>query len=195
MVNLEKALHFARADFSQRLASVVAVKAGVKTDSEGRLVVPLYGREYLLPVRCGEGVAPVVEILLLHYLTRASGALPTGERVSFKELPGGFLYYEAFTHRVLRPLVAVFGEKPQLLLKAGEKLGGRPLSFGDAAVELPALPRVPVTFIVWAGDEEFPPNGSVLFDATVPGYLSTEDCVVLAQMGVSALRAALKNCA
>ncbi|MDI6632634.1 MAG: DUF3786 domain-containing protein [Thermoanaerobacteraceae bacterium] len=45
---------------------------------------------------------------------------------------------------------------------------------------------------MWGGDEEFPASGGVLFDATVSGYLSTEDCVVLAQAGVSALRAALK---
>jgi hypothetical protein len=193
MINLEKALHLAREEFRRRVVPAMGVKAGVRSDLEGRLVVPLYGREYALPVRDGEDVAPAVEILLLHYVTRASGLLPEGEKVSFKELPGGFIYNVPFTNRVIRPLVATFGKEPPLLLRAGERLGGKPVPFGDAAVELPALPRVPVTFIVWGGDAEFPPNGSILFDGTVPGYLSTEDCVVLAQMGMGALRAALKT--
>jgi hypothetical protein len=118
--------------------------------------------------------------------------LPRGEKISFKELPDGFIYNAPFSQRVIRPLVAAFGSEPQLLLQAGMGLGGTAVPFGDAAVEVPALPRVPLTFIIWGGDEEFPASGGVLFDATVSGYLSTEDCVVLAQAGVSALRAALK---
>lgn len=193
MVNLEKALHLAREEFRRRVTPAMGVKAGVRSNLEGRLVVPLYGREYALPVRDEEDVVPAIEVLLLHYLTRASGLLPEGEKVSFKELPGGFIYNVPFTNRVIRPLVATFGKEPSLLLKAGERLGGKPVPFGDAAIELLALPRVPVTFIIWGGDAEFPPNGNILFDSTVLGYLSTEDCVVLAQIGVSALRAALKT--
>lgn len=191
-INVETALAMARESFARGLPSVMALKAGVLMDNAGRLTVPFFGREYVLPVREGEGVPAVTEILLLHYLTRASGELPRGEKISFKELPGGFIYNVPFSQRVIRPLVAAFGSKPRLLLQAGIGLGGRAVPFGDAAVEVPALPRVPLTFIIWGGDEEFPASGGVLFDATVSGYLSTEDCVVLAQAGVSALRTALK---
>lgn len=189
MKNLTTALLIAREGFGRCIPSVIAPKAGVYLDPEGRLVVPFYGREYRMPVRQGEEVPVPVEILLLHYLTSASGVLPSGEKVSFKELPSGFIYNESFTNRVVRPLVAAFAERPHLLRQAGAAAGGRPVLFGDAAVEIPALPRVPLTFIIWAGDEEFAANGSVLFDATAPAYLSTEDCVILAQMGVSVLRA------
>ncbi|HIE13199.1 MAG TPA: DUF3786 domain-containing protein [Desulfotomaculum sp.] len=188
-MNLTTALLIARESFGRCIPSVVAPKAGVYADPEGRLAVPFYGREYRIPVRQGEEMPVPVEILLLHYLTRASGVLPGGEKVSFKELPDGFIYNEPFTNRVLRPLVAAFGEQPQLLYQAGAAAGGKPVPFGDAAVEIRALPRVPLTFIIWAGDEEFGPSGGVLFDATAPAYLSTEDCVIVAQMGVSVLRA------
>lgn len=192
MINVKTALAMAREDFARGLPSVMALKAGVLMNNAGRLVVPFFGREYVLPVQKGEEIPAVTEILLLHYLTRASGELPGGEKISFKELPDGFIYNTPFSHRVIRPLVAAFGSEPHLLLRAGVRLGGTAVPFGDAAVEVPALPRVPLTFIIWGGDEEFPANGGVLFDATVSGYLSTEDCVVLAQAGVSALRAALK---
>lgn len=193
MKNLETALLLARESFNRSVLSVVALKAGVIAGTDGRLVVPFYGREYRLPVREEEEIPVPVEILLLHYLTNASGAPPKGEKVSFKELPNGFIYNEPFTNRVIRPLVAAFGQQPQLLHRSGAAIGGKPVLLGDAAVEIPALPRVPLTFIIWAGDEEFAPNGGVLFDATVPAYLSTEDCVILAQIGVGLLRASRES--
>ncbi|MEW6572360.1 MAG: DUF3786 domain-containing protein [Bacillota bacterium] len=193
MKNLETALLLARESFNRSVLPVVALKAGVIAGTDGRLVVPFYGREYRLPLREEEEIPVPVEILLLHYLINASGEPLKGEKVSFKELPNGFIYNEPFTNRVIKPLVAAFGEQPQLLHRSGATIGGKPVLLGDAAVEIPALPRVPLTFIIWAGDEEFAPNGGVLFDATVPAYLSTEDCVILAQIGVGLLRASRES--
>jgi hypothetical protein len=43
---------------------------------------------------------------------------------------------------------------------------------------------VPITFVLWRGDEELPAEGSVLFDASVADYLSsytlTELCETIA---------------
>ncbi|MCL6559443.1 MAG: DUF3786 domain-containing protein [Firmicutes bacterium] len=191
MKNLETALLLAREEFSRRIPSVMAQKAGVAAGGDGRLVVPFYGREYVFPVKKGETVPADKEILILHYLVRAPGILPVGEKVSLKELPNGFIYNESFRKRVIRPLVSAFGGRPELLVTAGAKVGGKPVPCGDAAVELLALPRLPLVFMIWNGDDEFPADGNVLFDAAVSAYLSVEDCVVLAQMGVSALREAL----
>ncbi len=41
--------------------------------------------------------------------------------------------------------------------------------------------------IFWSGDEEFPPEARILFDSTVPTYLSTEDVAVLSQQTVFGL--------
>jgi hypothetical protein len=38
---------------------------------------------------------------------------------------------------------------------------------------------VPVTLVLWGGDEEFPARGNILFDDTISGYLSTYDITVL----------------
>ena len=51
---------------------------------------------------------------------------------------------------------------------------------GDAAVVLPALPRVPIAFVLWRGDEEFAPSASVAFDVSSEGYLDTEAVTALA---------------
>jgi hypothetical protein len=54
-------------------------------------------------------------------------------------------------------------------------------------VRLEALPRVPLAAILWRGDDEFPPTGNLLFDASVTHYLPAEDMVVLAGTAVGRL--------
>ena len=41
--------------------------------------------------------------------------------------------------------------------------------------------------IVWRGDDEFPPNANVLFDATVANYLPIEDVVIACEEVVNRL--------
>ena len=55
------------------------------------------------------------------------------------------------------------------------------------AVTIQVFPSVPVTFVLWRGDDEFSPSGSVLFDSTISQYLPTEDVAVLAGMLVGKL--------
>jgi hypothetical protein len=45
------------------------------------------------------------------------------------------------------------------------------LSYGDAAVKLLPMPRIPVIFILWIGDDEFPPRADLLMDSTAPLHL------------------------
>jgi len=117
------------------------------------------------------------EVLILHYLVQAKGTDPKGEWVDFRKLPGGEPYYPVFKGRVIYPFLKLFGKEPERFLQIGEALGGRPLDMGDAAMAFRAFPRVEVAFGIWRGDEEFPPEGFVLFDPTVTDYLSTEDAI------------------
>jgi len=64
---------------------------------------------------------------------------------------------------------------------AGEKLGGHKADYGDTAVTINAFSRVPITIILWRGDDELAPQGSMLFDATISDYLPTEDITVLCE--------------
>ena len=70
------------------------------------------------------------------------------------------------------------------MLDAAKKLNGKILDTGDAAVELSYFPCVPITCIVWKGDEEFPAEASVLFDETADLFFSAEDMAVAGQMAV-----------
>jgi hypothetical protein len=48
-------------------------------------------------------------------------------------------------------------------------------------VTINAFDRVPLTLVLWRGDEEVAPNGNILFDANISDYLSTEDVTVLSE--------------
>jgi hypothetical protein len=126
------------------------------------------------------------QILLLHYLHGAwscSGAGITGEWISFQEVPDGKFYLDAFHRRAKNPMVQAFGQNPELLVKlAGEVFRAEPSDQGDVSVVVRALPLVPVALIIWKGDEEFPPEGNILFDRTIPKMLSAEDIAWLSGM-------------
>lgn len=124
------------------------------------------------------------KILLLHYLINSQGHPLSGEWVNFRQLSGGATYYPAFVKRSQKPLLDFFAHRLELLKEAAQSLGGKNLNEGDSAVVIPALPRVPIALIFWSGDEEFQPEARILFDATIPTYLSTEDVAVLSQQTV-----------
>jgi hypothetical protein len=122
-----------------------------------------------------ESVPIKEKILILDYFVRAKGSDLTGKTITYKELHDGINYYPTFSKRTIEPIVTYFGDNPELLLETAEKMGGQKAEYGDASVTFNTFPRVPVTFVLWRGDKEFPPEGSILFDSTIPDYLSNDD--------------------
>jgi hypothetical protein len=118
-------------------------------------------------------------ILILHYIITAKGTPNTGKLIGFKQVPGGLFEYASLSREVLAPLLDQFGKEPERLVEAAANLGGSEAGYGDTAVSIKAFPNVPVVIVLWRGDDEFPPNASILFDSTVSNYLSTEDMSVL----------------
>ncbi|HZK17825.1 MAG TPA: DUF3786 domain-containing protein [Clostridia bacterium] len=136
----------------------------------------------------GDAIGKETQILLLHYLAHASG-IPLQDRlISFKELDNGFLYIGPFTNRAIVPLVKIFGDEPARMVSAAKKIGGKEIDLGDVAVTIPAFPLLPVTCVIWEGDDEFPASGNILFDGSAGTHLATEDFAFLAGMLVFKLR-------
>ncbi|WP_366921892.1 DUF3786 domain-containing protein [Metallumcola ferriviriculae] len=132
---------------------------------------------------------PLIErILILHYLVAASGNPIEKDYISFKELPGGEIYNTPFTNRSIRPFLQLFGSSPEEFRGAATNLGGKPETLGDVSFTFAALPRVPVTVVLWEGDEEFDASANILFNRSASGYLPTEDFAFLAGLTVSKLK-------
>ena len=172
----------------------IVANSGARRLGPDRLGLRCIGREYEIAypagtVRDADGTEPPEHdaILLLLYLTEAAGR-PLEERwVAFEQLVGGAGYIGSFRSRVVLPILRAFGQRPAELAAAAASLDGRPLAMGDAAVVIQALPRVPLAFIVWGGDDEFPPSANVVFDASIEGYLDAEAVTVVAEMAARRL--------
>lgn len=197
--NYKVTLNEAVKQFIGRDITDIAAKSGANLTPANSLELQFMGRSYNIAPEGsvsftdGEVEVPIAEkILILHYLVHASDVALANKPISFKELPGGAIYITPFTNRSIRPLLGAFGEDPQALLPIAEKLAGKRANHGDVSVIINVFPRIPVTLILWAGDDEFPASGNILFDASAPGYLPTEDYAVLSGMLALRLRQ-LKN--
>lgn len=158
------------------------VKAGsVRFESLGQtLDLVLADRQITEPD--GRPARRIFQIVALHHLLRADDVPPAGEDMPLHAFQDLMLYHNTIKWRVLDLLANGFGSNPQLLLELGATLGGVPREFGDAAVLLRPFPRVAMTAVVHAGDDEFPPDASMLFDASAINLMPPEDLVVLSEL-------------
>jgi hypothetical protein len=130
----------------------------------------------------------VLHSLLTHY-SKAEPMARTGKLVKFRGLPGGYAYEKAFQQRAVQPVAETFGDEPEALVKAAKRLNGVALDFGDASVEIPALPLIRIVYVLWKTGE-FPASTTTLFDESASHHLPTEDLAVLAELTTSRLQQA-----
>ena len=121
------------------------------------------------------------KILMLHYLAQARGIPLSSKIITYKELPDSGNYFPVFAKRAIKPLVDHFGKDPGRLLDIAGRIGGSRADWGDVSVLINTFSRVPVTLVLWRGDEELPPDGSILFDSSISDYLTAEDINVLCE--------------
>lgn len=116
-------------------------------------------------------------LVLLHYLLGAKSTPLAGKWIGEKDLPGGTLFFRGPHAFPTKRLLERFGTDKQWFGRAMEALNGAPVDVGDAAYRLWVLPRVPVLFILWEGDEEFEPELNIRFDASIQDHLETLDTI------------------
>ena len=161
----------------------------LEIDSKKVIIIEYLNQSYLISLpdieislmNSQEAVPIKDKILMLHYLVSAKGTPLSNKLIAYKELPGGISYLPTFSKRAIKPLVDHFGKEPHRLIDIAGKLGGCKVDYGDVAVIINAFRRVPITLVLWWGDEEFPPRGNIMFDSTISDYVSTEDITVLCE--------------
>jgi hypothetical protein len=117
---------------------------------------------------------------ILYYLRQADGEPFADRWVSFRELPGGGFYHQAFQGYSGDNLAQCYATQPELLHQAARKLEGWPLSGlpGIAYAFLP-LPCIRLAAILYPGDEEFPTTARILFDAAASHYTTIDGLAML----------------
>jgi len=195
-----QALELAIEELSGRNPDLLASYAGAQPQGKGaggdgfsltflnREVLVTWPRMNMNYRDTGEELPVQQKVLLAHYLRGAwetSGAPLSGRWIAYQEIPDGRFYLDAFLKRAKKPLVQGFGDRPELLRDlAGRVYGAKDFDHGDVSVVIQAFPLVPLALILWKGDDEFPPEGNILFDGNITGLLSAEDIAWLAGMAI-----------
>ena len=131
------------------------------------------------------------QTFLLRWLLEGKAAPARGQFKTFREMPWGELYIQPFTGRCLTRAAFTFGTRVAQFAAAMEKLGAKKLPHGDAAYEMELLPGYAMQLIVWAGDEEFPPNSQILYSDNFADSFAAEDRVVAGDILISIVKANL----
>jgi len=127
------------------------------------------------------------QLCILVYLISAKD-LPLAEKLAPAEsLPDGQFFFRGPHKLPTEQLEAVFGQKPELLHKAVDELGATACKFGDAAIQLNVLPRLPLTIVIWGADQEFDARASILFDQTAAQHMLLDALQMAVTLAVQAV--------
>ncbi|MFC2066988.1 DUF3786 domain-containing protein [Chloroflexota bacterium] len=166
------------------------LKAGAQyADSPKGIRIDYLNQPYLISLPDGEvsslagdETIPIRDkLLILHYFIQAKGTPISNNLITYKELQEGILYFPVFYKRAIKPFVNHFGDEPHRLLDIAGIMGGHKADYGDVAVTIDAFRHVPITLVLWKGDEEFNTEGNLMFDSTVSDYLTNDDLHVLCE--------------
>ena len=115
-------------------------------------------------------------LLILQYLTHARDLSLARKWVSEKELKNGEMFFRGVHSLDIfrKHLEERFGHSPDTLLAVGRSFGGIKANLGDVGIQFRVLPRIPLLYVLWAGDDEFPAKANILFDPTIESHLALD---------------------
>jgi len=116
---------------------------------------------------------PLLELVILVYLLNVTTALLSNEMISVNDLKDAHFFQGPHTLKTA-PVLERYGNDLAGFKRAAEKLDGKPLDLADAAYRLSPLPKIPLYYLLWEGDDEFQPNLSILFDRSIEHHLSAD---------------------
>ena len=128
------------------------------------------------------------QTFLLRFLLEGRQAAPSSQFKTFREMPWGEMYIQPYTGRCLTRAAFSFGTRVAAFSAACEKLLAVRLSHGDAGYEFTLLPGYRMQLMVWAGDDEFPPNSQILYTDNFASGFAAEDRVVAGDLLITAIK-------
>lgn len=115
----------------------------------------------------------LVQLLTTLYLMNAQESLLTNDWIGVRQLQDAHFFQGPHALN-LAPVVAQFGHDPEGFASRCTALGGVPMPMADVAFRLKPFPRIPLVYLLWKGDEEFPPRLSVLFDRSIERHFAAD---------------------
>ncbi|HIX58746.1 MAG TPA: DUF3786 domain-containing protein, partial [Candidatus Blautia gallistercoris] len=78
------------------------------------------------------------------------------------------------------------GHMPELE-QALIRMGGEKIPYSDVGYQVKAFECIPARFLFWEGDDEFPAQANMLFDASATDFIHGESIVSIAMIGLDML--------
>lgn len=129
-----------------------------------------------------------VRTLFLRFLVNGQGIEQTGRDITYKDIPGGLVYYPNFSKRTIERLSKNYGHDLAKFDDNMQSINAVKLSQGDRAYRFPFMNVTYMTFIIWEGDEEFPPAANILFDQNIQFYFDAEDLAVVPDVAIDIIK-------
>jgi len=181
-------------DYLKRLKSLdfesIALKLGGqmhKTQWGNSLTLPFFGNSYEIScqgITGPEGEKPGYDIciILCRYLLMCPATMPHEPQwVAFRDLKDSGPLTVYFRDNVEQAIAAQFSENLDGLKQCMATLEGHPPElevYYDLAMQVDALPKIPMVLLFNDRDESFPVKCSILFQRNVEIYLDAE-CIAM----------------
>lgn len=128
-----------------------------------------------------DGKRPLIgdSIIILNYLTYSKDYIAEIDKiVSLKEIPnGGALFYPAFHKSSIVQLINTFGYDIKQFEKNASKIGSEEVNIGDKGYKFKVLPKINIYIAIWEGDDEIPPNATILFEPSIEKLVHIETVI------------------
>ncbi len=173
----------------------IAARCALPFDEENRtFTFPLLGESYTIShpdftVTGTREPSNAERILFLRHLLDGSSAAFTGQYLTYREFPWGEVYVQQFTGRCIMRYAFSYGFKPDALRAVMEHLPARPIPQSDVGYEITLMPGLFMQFLLWLGDDEFPPNAQILFSDNFRHAFSTEDMANIGDIVIGRMKA------
>lgn len=132
----------------------------------------------------------LLELAVVLYLITVQDVYPLGrDIVGPNDLKEGHFFRGPHEFKTV-PLIDRFGNNLAGFRQAAAALGGEPVAMADAGFRLKPFPRVHLYYLLWEGDEEFPPRLTILFERSIEKVLAADAIWALVNRVSAALLAA-----
>ncbi len=170
-------------------------------DNPDRYLITLLNSEYVVNLPDKQVLSAkdrslagfIEELCILAYLINSQDVPLAGKLTPPQALPGGEFFFRGPHKLDTDKLEKTFGQNPERLYDVMDRFAAKRYKFGDAAIELFILPRIPLTIVIWRGDDEFPARASVLFDQTAAAQLLLDALWAAANLTIKKVIEAVQN--
>lgn len=153
-------------------------------DEAGGFVVPVMNRTLLVDPASRrvflerkkewiENQDPLLALITLVYLANAAPQTLSGKLVAAEALKEGHFFQGPHVLPV-EPIAHRFGGDLAGFSRAAQSIGGVARNLAEASALFFVFPKIPVSVLLWAADEEFPARVSMLFDSSVEAHLAAD---------------------